>query len=73
MKKEILEQRKEKLRNEPGWIDLLASDQYFWWFDNLTKSDLKQEKLKDKMNYKEYMEIVNKNTIKKILKGEITL
>jgi hypothetical protein len=73
MKKEIFEQRKEKLRNHPGWCDLLLTDQYFWWFDNLEQSDLKLEKLKDKMTYKEYQEIVNKNTIRKILKGEIIL
>lgn len=73
MKKEIFEQRKEKLRNHHGWCDLLQSDQYFWWFDALKQSDLKQEKLKDKMTYKEYMEIVNKNTIRKILKGKVLL
>jgi hypothetical protein len=73
MKKEIFEQRKEKLRNHPGWYNLLHSDQYFWWFDALKRSDLKQEKLKDKMTYNEYMKIVNKNTIRKILKGEVTL
>jgi hypothetical protein len=73
MKKEIFEQRKEELRNHFGWKDLLLTDQYFWWFDNLEQSELKPEKLKDKMTYKEYMEIINKNTIRKILKGEITL
>jgi hypothetical protein len=73
MKNEIFKQRKEKLRNEPGWHDLLSSEQYFWWFDNLEQSDLKLEKLINKLTYKEYQEIVNKNTIKKILKGEVLL
>jgi hypothetical protein len=73
MKKEIFKQRKEKLRSNPGWNDLLSSEQYFWWFDNLKQSDLKLEKLINKLTYKEYQEIVNKNTIKKILKGEVLL
>jgi hypothetical protein len=73
MKKEIFEQRKEELRNHFGWKDLLQSDQYFWWFHDLEQSELKSEKLKDKMTYQEYMEIINKNTIRKILKGEVTL
>jgi hypothetical protein len=70
--KKTFKQLKEEIWNDPDWRDYILGH-CLNWFEHLRKCDLTLLQIKYKMSWGKYQEIVNKNTIIKILKGELTL
>ena len=70
-KKELIK-RKNNLYKNPDWEDYIQSN-CLDWFESLNIDNLNIIALENKLSYKEYQKIVNKNTIIKILKGQVVI